>query len=122
MGAYCPEDRQLGLLSCFLRDGWILSWNEYSLYVLDCLNEPSHLATPTILPPTGSVETAQPIRTMAIIVEVGGREPPGGEREGPSAEGEKEEVEEAEEQLEVTGSCVPRRGGHVWTDEIMNGN
>uniref|UniRef100_A0A8C2ZX34 Tectonin beta-propeller repeat containing 2 n=1 Tax=Cyclopterus lumpus TaxID=8103 RepID=A0A8C2ZX34_CYCLU len=39
IGAYCPEDRQVGLLSCFLRDGWILSWNEYSIYVLDCLNE-----------------------------------------------------------------------------------
>lgn len=39
IGAYRPSDRQLGLLSCFLREGWILSWNEYSLYVLDCINE-----------------------------------------------------------------------------------
>ncbi|XP_034419187.1 tectonin beta-propeller repeat-containing protein 2-like [Cyclopterus lumpus] len=153
IGAYCPEDRQVGLLSCFLRDGWILSWNEYSIYVLDCLNEvvvgalessgdivsvsccdneifilkgdrdvirlsngpeglasnllelsvhqPSPLATPTILPPTGSVETAQPIRTMAIIVEGGGKEQQGRGWERPSEEGEKEEVEEAEEQLEV---------------------
>ncbi|XP_075963363.1 tectonin beta-propeller repeat-containing protein 2 isoform X1 [Anarhichas minor] len=154
IGAYRPEDRQLGLLSCFLRDGWILSWNEYSIYVLDCVNEviigalessgdivsvsccdneifilkgdrdiirlsnspeglsssslelsvhqASPLATPTILPPTGSVEIAQPIRTMAIIVEGGGREQQGGGWERPSEEGEKEEeVEEAEEQLEV---------------------
>lgn len=39
VGAYRPADAQLGLLSCFLRDGWILSWNEYSVYVLDCQNE-----------------------------------------------------------------------------------
>uniref|UniRef100_A0A671YK70 Tectonin beta-propeller repeat containing 2 n=1 Tax=Sparus aurata TaxID=8175 RepID=A0A671YK70_SPAAU len=39
IGAYRPADRQLGLLSCVLREGWILSWNEYSIYVLDCLNE-----------------------------------------------------------------------------------
>ncbi|XP_035529490.1 tectonin beta-propeller repeat-containing protein 2 [Morone saxatilis] len=39
IGAYRPAERQLGLLSCFLREGWILSWNEYSLYVLDCINE-----------------------------------------------------------------------------------
>ncbi|XP_039993388.1 tectonin beta-propeller repeat-containing protein 2 [Xiphias gladius] len=41
VGAYRPADRQLGLLSCFLREGWILSWNEYSIYVLDCLSENS---------------------------------------------------------------------------------
>ncbi|KAM6969632.1 tectonin beta-propeller repeat-containing protein 2 [Tautogolabrus adspersus] len=162
IGAYRPADRQLGLLSCFLRDGWILSWNEYSLYVLDCHNEviigalessgdivsvsccdneifilkgdrdiirlsnspeglasnlselsirlTSPLTTPTILPPTGSVETAQPIRTMAIIVEGGGREEGGGGgwvRQGEEGERDEdeegvEEVEEAEEQLEVT--------------------
>uniref|UniRef100_A0A3Q1IJJ7 Tectonin beta-propeller repeat containing 2 n=1 Tax=Anabas testudineus TaxID=64144 RepID=A0A3Q1IJJ7_ANATE len=39
VGAYRPADRQLGLLSCFLRDSWILSWNEYNIYVLDYLNE-----------------------------------------------------------------------------------
>ncbi|KAJ4918348.1 hypothetical protein JOQ06_006515, partial [Pogonophryne albipinna] len=39
IGAYRPAERQLGLLSCFLREGWILSWNEYSVYVLDCVNE-----------------------------------------------------------------------------------
>uniref|UniRef100_A0A8C5F8C0 Tectonin beta-propeller repeat containing 2 n=1 Tax=Gadus morhua TaxID=8049 RepID=A0A8C5F8C0_GADMO len=38
-GAYHPAERQLGLLSCFHRDGWLLSWNEYSVYVVDCLNE-----------------------------------------------------------------------------------
>ncbi|KAG7277748.1 hypothetical protein CRUP_023036 [Coryphaenoides rupestris] len=123
----------LGLLSCFHRDGWLLSWNEYSVYVIDCLNEvaigalescgdivavsscqhevfilkgdrdiirisscpegqtplsdlsasfSSPLTTPTVVsPPIGSVETAQPIRTMAIVVEKqdGGG---GGGREG----------------------------------------
>uniref|UniRef100_A0A3Q3J4B5 Tectonin beta-propeller repeat containing 2 n=1 Tax=Monopterus albus TaxID=43700 RepID=A0A3Q3J4B5_MONAL len=39
IGACRPADQQIGLLSCFLRDGWILSWNEYSIYVLDYLNE-----------------------------------------------------------------------------------
>lgn len=43
IGAYRPADRQLGLLSCFLREGWLLSWNEYSIYVLDCLNEVGQL-------------------------------------------------------------------------------
>ncbi|XP_070698394.1 tectonin beta-propeller repeat-containing protein 2 isoform X2 [Pempheris klunzingeri] len=158
IGAYRPADRQLGLISCFLREGWILSWNEYSVYVLDCLNEvivgalessgdivsvsccdneifilkgdrdiirlsnspeglasnlselsvrlSSPLATPIILPPNGSVETAQPIRTMAIIIEGGGREEGGGwERHGEEGKKEEEEegveeVEEAEEHLE----------------------
>uniref|UniRef100_A0A4W6FAH3 Tectonin beta-propeller repeat containing 2 n=1 Tax=Lates calcarifer TaxID=8187 RepID=A0A4W6FAH3_LATCA len=163
VGAYRPADRQLGLLSCFLREGWILSWNEYSIYVLDCVSEviigalessgdivsvsccdneifilkgdrdiirlsnspeglasnlselsirlSSPLTTPTVLPPTGSVETAQPIRTMAIIIEGGGREEGGGGKRL-SEEGEKEEeeeveeAEEQEEQLEVTDSCL----------------
>ncbi|XP_040916355.1 tectonin beta-propeller repeat-containing protein 2 isoform X2 [Toxotes jaculatrix] len=159
VGAYRPADRQLGLLSCFLREGWILSWNEYSIYVIDCLSEviigaldscgdivsvsccdneifilkgdrdiirlsnspeglasnlselsirlSSPLTTPTILPPTGSVETAQPIRTMAIIIEGGGMEEGGGGagktlgEEGAKEEDEEaEEAEEQEEQLE----------------------
>ncbi|XP_028250640.1 tectonin beta-propeller repeat-containing protein 2 isoform X2 [Parambassis ranga] len=160
-GAYRPADRQLGLLSCFLREGWILSWNEYSIYVLDCLNEvvigslessgdivsvsccdneifvlkgdrdilrlsnspeglasnlselsirlASPLTTPTILQPSGSVETAQPIRTMAIIVEDGQREEGCGvhivSEEGQEEEGGAEEVEEAEEQLEAMELC-----------------
>uniref|UniRef100_A0A3P9IMA3 HPS5-like beta-propeller domain-containing protein n=1 Tax=Oryzias latipes TaxID=8090 RepID=A0A3P9IMA3_ORYLA len=142
VGAYRPADRQLGLLSCFLREGWILSWNEYSIYVFDCINEVivgalessgdivsvsscdneifvlkgdrdvlrlstcpegmtssvselsvrlfSPLTTPTILQPTGSVETAQPIRTMAIIVEGGPAEEPGGG--GPPCEEAEEQV------------------------------
>ncbi|KAL0969727.1 hypothetical protein UPYG_G00231480 [Umbra pygmaea] len=126
-GGYRPHDRQLGLVCCFLREGWVLSWNEYSVYVLDCFNQvvigalessgdivsvscteneifilkgdrdivrisntpeglssnisdlslrlSSPLTTPTILlPPTGSVETAQPIRTMAIITDQGERQ------------------------------------------------
>lgn len=70
----------------------------------------SPLTTPTILPPTGSVEKAQPIRTMTIIVESGGRDGGGaGERHSEEVneeEGEKEEngVEEGEEQEEVSDS------------------
>ncbi|KAM9356290.1 tectonin beta-propeller repeat-containing protein 2 isoform 2-T4 [Pholidichthys leucotaenia] len=159
-GAYRPADPQLGLLSCFLREGWILSWNVYSIYVLDYLNKvivgalessgdivsvsccdneifvlkgdrdiirlsnspeglasnlsdlsvclSSPLTTPTVLHPTGSVETAQIIRTMAIIVEGEGGEETGGrgrlaeETAEEEEEGGVEEVEEAEEQQEVT--------------------
>ncbi|XP_029981998.1 tectonin beta-propeller repeat-containing protein 2 isoform X1 [Sphaeramia orbicularis] len=187
VGGYRPEDRQLGLLSCFFRDGWILSWNEYSLYVLDCVSQvivgalessgdivsvsccdneifilkgdrdiirlstspeglstnlsdlsvrlSSPLTTPTILPPTGSVETAQPIRTMAIIVEGGGRE--GGEeaedhgkegKEEEEDEGRLEEVEEAEEQEELvhpaavfTLSCRSRSSS-VTSWDSLHGN
>lgn len=47
VGAYRPPEAQLGLLSCFLRDGWLLSWNEYSVYVLDWVNEVGeHLGPP----------------------------------------------------------------------------
>ncbi|TDG98465.1 hypothetical protein EPR50_G00200540 [Perca flavescens] len=177
IGAYRPADRQLGLLSCFLRDGWILSWNEYSVYVLDSLNQvligalessgdivsvsccdneifilkgdrdiirlsnspeglapnlsefsvrlSSPLATPTILPPTGSVETAQPIRTMAIIVEGGGREE-GGRWERRSEDGEKETeeegVEEAEEQLEVMEQSSRSRSSSVTSWDSLHSN
>uniref|UniRef100_A0AAR2K526 HPS5-like beta-propeller domain-containing protein n=1 Tax=Pygocentrus nattereri TaxID=42514 RepID=A0AAR2K526_PYGNA len=38
-GAYRPAERQLGLVSCFLKEGWVLSWNEYSVYILDCTNQ-----------------------------------------------------------------------------------
>ncbi|KAK5887056.1 hypothetical protein CesoFtcFv8_018030 [Champsocephalus esox] len=172
IGAYRPAERQLGLLSCFLKEGWILSWNEYSVYVLDCVNEvivgalessgdivsvsccdneifvlkgdrdiirlssspegqasslvdvhlSSPLATPTTLPPIGSVETAQPIRTMAIIIEGGGREEGGG-WERPSEEGEREgeeEVEEAMEQLEEQVSAS--RSSSVSSWDGLHGN
>ncbi|XP_044293192.1 tectonin beta-propeller repeat-containing protein 2 isoform X2 [Varanus komodoensis] len=33
-----PE-RQLGLISCFFQEGWVLSWNEYSIYLLDTKNQ-----------------------------------------------------------------------------------
>ncbi|TRY59649.1 hypothetical protein DNTS_027392 [Danionella cerebrum] len=85
-GGYRPSERQLGLIRCFLKEGWVLSWNEYSVYVVDCTNQviigglesildhsyrfTSPLSTPTVLlPPNGAVETAQPIRTMPIITE-----------------------------------------------------
>lgn len=53
------------------------------------------LATPTFLPPVGSVETAQPIRTMAIIVEGGTKEDGGGawKRSSEAGGGEAEEEE-----------------------------
>ncbi|XP_072221896.1 tectonin beta-propeller repeat-containing protein 2 isoform X2 [Leuresthes tenuis] len=182
VGAYRPAERQLGLLSCFFREGWILSWNEYSVHVFDYLNEvmigtlessgdivsvsscdneifilkgdrdiirlsnspegmaanlselsirsSSPLATPTILQPTGSVETAQPIRTMAIIIERGGREDAGGgERlcEDPPKKEEESGVEEAEEQeepLEVMELCQLSRcrSSSVTSWDSLHGN
>ncbi|KAA0711227.1 hypothetical protein E1301_Tti002665 [Triplophysa tibetana] len=38
-GGYRPSERQLGLVRCFLKEGWVLSWNEYSVYVVDCTNQ-----------------------------------------------------------------------------------
>lgn len=55
------------------------------------------LATPTFLSPVGSVETAQPIRTMAIIVE-GVNKKEGDEAWRRSSDGgEGEDGEETEE-------------------------
>ncbi|KAK6478805.1 tectonin beta-propeller repeat-containing protein 2-like isoform X1 [Huso huso] len=121
-GGYRPPERQLGQVACFLREGWLLSWNEYSVYLVDSVsqavigglegsgdivsvscteneifllkgdrdlirisNRPEGLpsidsasrlnsplaTTPSVLTPTGSVETAQQIRTMSIISEFG---------------------------------------------------
>lgn len=35
-----PE-KHLGLVSCFFQEGWVLSWNEYSIYLLDTVNQVS---------------------------------------------------------------------------------
>ncbi|XP_075995908.1 tectonin beta-propeller repeat-containing protein 2 [Genypterus blacodes] len=157
LGGYRPADRQLGLLSCFLREGWILSWNEYSVYVLDGVNQviigalessgdivsvsccdneifilkgdrdiirlsnspeglvsnlselsfrvTSPLTPPTILLPTGSVETPQPIRTMAITIDAGGRGEAEEKQEGVEEAEEEEEEEEEEDAAEVEQSC-----------------
>ncbi|MGH0187131.1 UNVERIFIED_CONTAM: hypothetical protein FKN15_023811 [Acipenser sinensis] len=121
-GGYRPPERQLGQVACFLREGWLLSWNEYSVYLVDSVsqavigglegsgdivsvscteneifllkgdhdlirisNRPEGLpsidsalrlnsplsTTLSVLTPTGSVETAQQIRTMSIISEFG---------------------------------------------------
>lgn len=61
----------------------------------------SHPPTPTIPPSAGLVETAQPIRTLAIKLEDGVLEE-GGEAGGCERRSKEEGAEEAEEQLEVT--------------------
>lgn len=66
----------------------------------------SPLTTPTILQPTGAVEIVQPIRTMAIIVEGGGKGEAGGSErvsEQGTDEEEEEGVEEVEEVVEQDG-------------------
>lgn len=62
MGAYRPPEAQLGLLSCFLRDGWLVSWNEYSVYVLDCVNEVEEGRKP---PSPGGLLGASPVTDSA---------------------------------------------------------
>ncbi|XP_060037149.1 tectonin beta-propeller repeat-containing protein 2 [Erinaceus europaeus] len=37
-GCTLPE-KHLGLVSCFCQEGWVLSWNEYSIYLLDTCNQ-----------------------------------------------------------------------------------
>ncbi|XP_004645455.1 tectonin beta-propeller repeat-containing protein 2 [Octodon degus] len=37
-GCGSPE-KHLGLVSCFFREGWVLSWNEYSIYLLDTVSQ-----------------------------------------------------------------------------------
>uniref|UniRef100_A0A4W3IYN7 Tectonin beta-propeller repeat containing 2 n=1 Tax=Callorhinchus milii TaxID=7868 RepID=A0A4W3IYN7_CALMI len=34
-----PTNRNLGILKSFLHDGWLLSWNEESIYVVDSVNQ-----------------------------------------------------------------------------------
>ncbi|XP_034721787.1 tectonin beta-propeller repeat-containing protein 2 [Etheostoma cragini] len=86
----------------------------------------SPLATPTVLPPNGSVEMAQPIRTMAIIVEGGGREEGGGHGERWSKDGDKETeedgVEEAEEQLELMEQPSRSRSSSVSSWDSLHSN
>lgn len=36
---YTMSEKHLGLVSCFLHDGWVLSWDEYSIYLLDTINQ-----------------------------------------------------------------------------------
>lgn len=38
-GGYRPPERQLGQVACFLREGWLLSWNEYSVYLVDSVSQ-----------------------------------------------------------------------------------
>ncbi|XP_037098194.1 tectonin beta-propeller repeat-containing protein 2 isoform X1 [Syngnathus acus] len=167
VGAYRPSERQLGLLSCFLKEGWILSWNEYSVYVMDCINQvlvgalessgdivslsccdneifvlkgdrdlirlsdspegvshsPSHypvrLSSPltpqaNAATPTGWVETAQPIRTVAIIVE--------GDGSLAEEEEEAEEAQEKEEGADVPSNSSRSRSSSVTSWDSFHGN
>ncbi|XP_027272412.1 tectonin beta-propeller repeat-containing protein 2 isoform X1 [Cricetulus griseus] len=38
-GSCSAPEKHLGLVSCFFREGWVLSWNEYSIYLLDTINQ-----------------------------------------------------------------------------------
>uniref|UniRef100_A0A8C3W329 Tectonin beta-propeller repeat containing 2 n=1 Tax=Catagonus wagneri TaxID=51154 RepID=A0A8C3W329_9CETA len=38
-GSCSAPEKHLGLVSCFFREGWVLSWNEYSIYLLDTVSQ-----------------------------------------------------------------------------------
>ncbi|RMB98711.1 hypothetical protein DUI87_24930 [Hirundo rustica rustica] len=38
-GSYSSPEKHLGLVSCFFQEGWVLTWNEYSIYLLDTVNQ-----------------------------------------------------------------------------------
>ncbi|XP_062037150.1 tectonin beta-propeller repeat-containing protein 2 isoform X4 [Lepus europaeus] len=38
-GSCSVSEKHLGLVSCFFQEGWVLSWNEYSIYLLDTVNQ-----------------------------------------------------------------------------------
>lgn len=38
-GGCGSAEKHLGLVSCFFREGWVLSWNEYSIYLLDTVSQ-----------------------------------------------------------------------------------
>ncbi|XP_034623824.1 tectonin beta-propeller repeat-containing protein 2 isoform X1 [Trachemys scripta elegans] len=38
-GNYSFPEKHLGLISCLSQEGWVLSWNEYSIYLFDTMNQ-----------------------------------------------------------------------------------
>ncbi|KAG8449261.1 hypothetical protein GDO86_016073 [Hymenochirus boettgeri] len=36
---FALTEKHFGLLSCFLHEGWVLSWDEYSIYLIDTINQ-----------------------------------------------------------------------------------
>ncbi|XP_014352831.1 tectonin beta-propeller repeat-containing protein 2 isoform X2 [Latimeria chalumnae] len=38
-GSCILPEKNLGLVTCFFHEGWVLSWNENSIYVVDCVNQ-----------------------------------------------------------------------------------
>ncbi|XP_069806100.1 tectonin beta-propeller repeat-containing protein 2 [Dendropsophus ebraccatus] len=36
---YTMSEKHLGLVTCFLHEGWVLSWDEYSIYLIDTINQ-----------------------------------------------------------------------------------
>ncbi|XP_075471147.1 tectonin beta-propeller repeat-containing protein 2 isoform X2 [Ascaphus truei] len=36
---FASSEKHLGLLSCFLHEGWVLSWDEYSIFLIDTVNQ-----------------------------------------------------------------------------------
>lgn len=38
-GSCSFPEKHLGLISCLSQEGWVLSWNEYSIYLFDTINQ-----------------------------------------------------------------------------------
>ncbi|XP_029453833.1 tectonin beta-propeller repeat-containing protein 2 isoform X2 [Rhinatrema bivittatum] len=36
---FTVSEKHLGLVSCFFQEGWVLSWDEYNIYLLDTINQ-----------------------------------------------------------------------------------
>lgn len=47
-GSCSSPEKHLGLVSCFFREGWVLSWNEYSIYLLDTVNQVCGRTAPAV--------------------------------------------------------------------------
>lgn len=48
-GGSCSfPEKHLGLVSCFFQEGWVLSWNEYSIYLLDTVNQVCGRTAPAV--------------------------------------------------------------------------
>nr|XP_033809051.1 tectonin beta-propeller repeat-containing protein 2 isoform X2 [Geotrypetes seraphini] len=36
---FSPSEKNLGLVSCFFQEGWVLSWDEYNILLIDTVNQ-----------------------------------------------------------------------------------
>ncbi|XP_030070049.1 tectonin beta-propeller repeat-containing protein 2 isoform X2 [Microcaecilia unicolor] len=39
VGKFSPSEKNLGLVFCFFQEGWVLSWDEYNILLIDTVNQ-----------------------------------------------------------------------------------